>query len=150
VALNDRVCFLPATQTPRFPDRCANCGSPSPQDAVRLGGGRLEYEVPICNNCASQTRRRNAMQKYLLWGGGITAVLVVILLMLLTEGVGRFLALLIGFVFLIPYLISAWLLPVPLALITVEDKIQYEFRDADYASDFAALNEARIGFPNKG
>src|SRR5262249_37482382 len=136
------VC-LPKTHKPVFPDQCAHCGSLKPGSTVPFEVEGLRFAVPICEGCASRIRLREVIQRWLLRGGTIAAfVVVLVVLFWLHPGRsgGKVLAFLIAGACIVPWLAYTWLAPVPLMLLTFEDKVRFEFRSPNYAADFAALN----------
>jgi hypothetical protein len=149
---------LPKMQEPVFPDRCVVCGRPKPDDRVEVGtraigwwtwvfgesGKRFAVQVPACAGCGRRLTSRRRRDMVLIFLFGFAGV-----------GVGDYL---FG---TMPYLARSWLVwgiflvglvsyavwyvvfPPPFGLTAFSDSVNYEFRDRDYAEEFAALNGAR-------
>jgi hypothetical protein len=155
---------LSRSQRPVFPDRCASCGVDHPQltDEASTAAEALydlvlslfssvqsppltsfaTVDVPLCAKCRDPVRRRRRVRQLTHY-----ASLVSILVAMgdvsgwyrLPIGGGP----LIGIT--LAYLVSSevWghYFPLPLELTAVREAVTYKFRDADYAREFAALNE---------
>ncbi len=150
---------LPKSCTPRFPDRCAICGKPSPGDTYRVttrtinsgasattAGPKFSAEAPACRLCRDQMRRH-------IWGR--IAANVVFILGGLGVGIrvisGHHTAFANVILFVICLLclapLIAWRMyhPLPFDITAYPDTVDYEFHDRAYAQEFAALNEDAAG-----
>jgi hypothetical protein len=141
-------------RTPTFPDRCVVCGRASPDGTRRvrtsavgwwsvLGfhGSGFGVEVPACGPCG----RGQARQQWLRFGLGIAAMLAIAGAAVYFLGVNRGpfrKPILLGITLLgmIPFFAwEAWF-PPAFDLTAFNKTVDYEFRDPDYAAEFAGLN----------
>ena len=146
---------LPKSHAPVFPDRCVACGVGSPDDSIRVAtraigwwtvafwhpGRRFTAQVPACTPC----RRRMQRQKWLRLGiGGLFGAVGVGVAVWLLHGqrvpFRQWLALGIALACMLPYLLWEVCFPRPIDLTAYSETVDYEFRDAGYAEEFAALN----------
>jgi hypothetical protein len=147
---------LPRSQTPVFPDRCVACGFPFPEGFIRVGtnsigwwtillwthGTRFSVEVPACETC----RRKMIRQR---WGrltvGGIfvavgVGVAVYVLGSSLRKPFRRWVGLGVALLCMLPWFVWELVFPRPIDLTAFAHSVNYEFRDEDYAEEFAELN----------
>lgn len=146
---------LPKTWRPVFPDRCVACGRESPGGSVRVAtyaigwwtyllwgfGPRFAVDVPACDDC----RRRLIRQRRLRLAVCVVLAAVGIsiasaLLGSLRGLANRWAAMGIALLCLGPWFAWEIFFPRPIDLTAHADSVDYEFRDADYARDFACLN----------
>jgi hypothetical protein len=150
---------LPKTRRPVFPDRCVACGAAGPGDTIRVGtnaigwwtlafwvpGRRFAVDVPACPPCARHLRRQRLLR--LVVGGAVAvagAVVAVALLQWYRGPMRRWLAMGITLVCMLPYILWETFSPPPFGLTAFAETVDYEFRDAGYAAEFAALNGAAV------
>ncbi len=147
---------LPRSHRPLFPNACAACGEPSPNDTLVFYGAlnvsmrlwpprrRFSVEVPLCAGCRGGLvgkRRLARLFSTLFWGtyvafaiwGAITFPRRVDRRLLLFLGV----AIGIG-----PYLLIDFFLAMPVTLEVEGDSISYSFANPEFAAEFTRLNVA--------
>lgn len=146
---------LPKDHPARFPDRCVECGRERPDGVYRASthaigwwtwlfwsrGRRFEVDVPACTGCSARLRRQR-------WGrfavGLVVTIVGVSLAMYLlgtfTSPLRKWLAMGIALLCLLPVVLWESLVPLAIDLTAYSETIDYEFRDAAYAYEFAALN----------
>jgi hypothetical protein len=147
---------LPKAHPPVFPDRCVACGAESPGATYRAGtnaigwwtlafwsfGRRFTVEVPACEPCRSRMRRQRWLQ---LAVNAVVIVAGVAMAGWLLQGnqgpFKRWLMLGIVLVCLVPVFLWETFFPRPFDMTVYSDTVDYEFRDPDYAAEFAALNQ---------
>jgi hypothetical protein len=146
---------LPKARPPVFPDRCVACGAESPSSTYRAGtnaigwwtwvfwtfGRRFTVDVPACEPCCGQMRRQRWLQ--LAVNAVVIAAGVVLAGSLLQWYQGpfkRWLMLGVVLVCLLPVFLWEMFFPRPFDMTAFSDTVDYEFRDPDYAAEFAALN----------
>jgi hypothetical protein len=146
---------LKKSVTPKFPDRCVVCGQPGPDASVTVSthaigwwtwllwihGTRFSINFLACTHCAGSLRR----QLWLRWLVTFALIVAAVLLLfpLLSEFRGaarRWLAMGGVIVALSPWFLWQVFFPPPVDLTAYTDEVDYEFRDQDYAEEFAALN----------
>lgn len=153
---------LPLDQRPEWPSRCVKCGEENPIGffrfrASRVGldqlvtlhvaiGSRPRVEVPACLPCATELRRRRWFRRLALWPAyiaiGVTAFIVLEKLGWMPTGAFRK-WILVGEAVLAITPLFVWdvMHPPTIDATAKGKKLVYEFGAADYASDFAELNE---------
>lgn len=155
--------ILSAGQEPRFPDRCASCQAQSPGDYGTLRGrafhpahlilffflGRVvHYEVPLCPPCQWDQQQVARRRRFTLLLGvglglgsawGLRQVLPPAHLNLALIGAAM--------VALAPPLLWKAFAPPPIELTVERAEVRFEFRDAEYAEEFARLNAPEPGAP---
>lgn len=141
---------------PVFQDRCVACGAGSPGATYRAGtsaigwgtwalgtlGRRHTVEVPACVPCRGRMRRQRWLQ--LAVNAAVIVVGVAVAGSLLQWYQGPFKRwLVMGVVLgcLLPLLVWETFFPRPFDMTAFSDTVDYEFRDPDYAIEFAALNQ---------
>ncbi len=147
---------LPRTQTPVFPDRCVACGVPCPETFIRVGthsigwwtilfwthGARFSVNVPTCEPCRGKMIRqrwvRLAVEAIFVAVG--VSVAVYVLGGSLRGPLKRWLALLIVLLCMLPWFVWELVFPRPIDLTAYAHSVNFEFRDEDYAEEFAELN----------
>jgi len=142
---------------PVFPDRCVACGVAAPGDTIRLGtnvigwwtlafwlpGRRFTVQVPACPPCANRMRRQRRLRLVVGGAAGLAGVAVAVSLLQWYRGpLKRWLALGIALACMLPYFLWEVFSPKPVDLTAFSETVDYEFRDAGYAEEFAALNGA--------
>jgi hypothetical protein len=147
---------LPKGHLPVFPDRCVACGADHPLGVYRTStnaigwwtlafwsfGRRFTVEVPACEPCRNRMRRQRWVQFT------VDAIVIVIgvsaAMSLLQSYHGPFkkwLILGIALLCLLPVVLWETFFPRPFDMTAFTDTVDYEFRDAAYAQEFALLNE---------
>ena len=149
------VC-LPKTRVPEFPKLCVACHAVAPSASVRMFTSAIGWwtaffafgsihrvDVPACKPCAGR-----------LWRGRLFRFLVTILCIGVGIGVAdhfasgmrwrRAIVLVSAFVALLPWIVWQALVPAALDITAYENTVDYDFRDPDYAGEFASLNEGTI------
>lgn len=150
---------LPKSHAPVFPDRCVVCGVHAPGGTLRIGtnaigwwtlalwsfGPRFSVEVPACERCRNR-----------LWRGRVIRVTVITVLALAGAGVALYLlqghqgpwkkwiAMGIALVCVAPAVVWQIFFPPPVDLTAYSKTVDYEFRDPQYALEFAVLNRSAI------
>jgi hypothetical protein len=146
---------LPRTHTPVFPDRCVACGMPCPEGFVRVAthsigwwtivfwthGARFSVEVPACEPCRRQMIRQRWIRSaadvaFAAVGVGIA----IYVLGSLRNPLRRWLGLGIALLCMLPWIVWEFVFPRPIDLTSYAHTVAYEFRDEDYAQEFAELN----------
>lgn len=147
---------LPKAHSPVFPDQCVACGVESPASTYRAGtnaigwwtwvfwafGRRHTVEVPACVPCRGRMVRQRWLR--LAVNFGVIAAGVVVAGSLLQRYQGpfkRWLMLGVVLVCLLPVLLWQTLFPCPFDMTAYSDTVDYQFRDPDYAAEFAVLNQ---------
>lgn len=148
---------LPITHDPIFPDRCVVCLRERPWAGVTLwisnalgvwalSGPRRRVRFPACRRCAWRVR---------LGRLGATGIFLAICVVALgiqrkffpglsgmtAKAVGAGIAVAIG----VPLLLWQIFRAAPVDMTRFGDSLIYEFRDPDYAREFARRNGARTG-----
>jgi hypothetical protein len=102
-------------------------------------------DAPACEWCRDRLRR----QHWLRWA--ISAIIAMIgvgvafwMLQSLKGPLRRWLAMGIALACMSPWLLWEAMFPPALDLTAYTDTVDYEFRDAEYANDFAELNQASL------
>jgi hypothetical protein len=150
---------LPKILTPVFPDRCVACGLPSLGSSIRVTtnaigwwtiafwvhGARFSVDVPSCEPCRRQMIRQKWLRRTV---GGLFVVIGLCVAMSTLGSIrgpfNRWLAMGIALLCMIPYFAWEILLPRPIDLTAYSDTVDYEFRDEEYAMEFASLNQQTI------
>jgi hypothetical protein len=142
---------LSRSQRPVFPDRCVGCGRTQPGATVRVGTGRLasltggngrfSTDAPACPVCRSRIRRQRVLRSVVGGVFGLAGLAAAIAVLGSERFAGRrWVALAIVGIFLLPWLLWEVFSPRRFDVTVAEDTVCYEFRDAAYAREFAALN----------
>ncbi len=146
---------LPKSLRPIFPDRCIACGVDHPDGIYRAGtnaigwwtlvfwsfGPRFSVNVPACRPCRGRMRR----QRWVRLAAGAVFTLIGVgvgsyLLRWYRGPLKKWLILPIALVGLLPFFLWETFFPRPIDLTAYSTTVDYEFADADYAREFAALN----------
>jgi hypothetical protein len=147
---------LPKTLRPTFPDRCVACGLPCPDSTIPVGthaigwwtialwvhGARFSVDVPACEACRRQMVRQRWLRLFVC--GVFVVVGLGVALYVLGSFRGplhRWLAMGIALLCLLPWIAWEIVSPPPIDLTAYSDTVDYEFRDEDYAQEFAMLNQ---------
>lgn len=149
------IVTLPKSRSPVFPDMCISCGASSPGALYRASthavgwwtwllwsfGKKYQAEVPACAPC----RDRMVRQRWLQLGVNVVFIVAGVWTAgwLLAGYQGPFKAWLmmgIALVCLLPLFVWETIFPKPFDMTATAEKVDYEFRDRDYATRFAALN----------
>jgi hypothetical protein len=150
---------LPKTQRPIFPERCVGCGLPDAGASVRVCtnaigwwtialwafGRRFCVDVPVCDSCRRQMLTQKRVRRIVTWGLVIVGVVVAGYLLAAYRGpFKRWLALGIALVCLLPMILWETFVPPPIDLTAFSDTVDYEFRNTEYAAEFASLNNGKL------
>ncbi len=151
---------LPRDHVPVFPDRCCACGRPRPGDVLPVARRRaapwelllpwvwflrrpFRCAAPFCPPCRSDALRQRRI-RLLALVAVVVAAAVVLGPWIKSFGWNRQWTRLLQLGSLAAIVLPIgmwWAIRPPVFDITVtRDGIDYEFRDADYARDFAAAN----------
>jgi hypothetical protein len=139
------------------------CGSNSPGATYRAGTNAIGWwtlafwsfsrwftvEIPACESCRARMRCQRRVQ--LAVNAAVIAAGVVVAGSLLQSYYGpfkRWLILCIVFVCLLPVILWKTFFPQPFDMTAYSATVDYEFRDPDYAAEFAALNQSASGNPD--
>jgi hypothetical protein len=150
---------LPKSVTPTWPRRCVGCGRDDPESTLRLWthsigwwtfafwmfGKPHKVDVPACFACKLAIRRQRWLR--FIVGFAIIMAGVAVGFQLLAAYKGPFkkwLVLLITVGCLLPFILWEVFFPPPVDITAFSETVDYEFRDAGYASEFAQLNRASI------
>ena len=148
---------LPRNHPASFPSVCVRCGEDPANKTVRLWTHTLGWwtwvpwmfgrgfttDVPACASC----RWRIRLQRV---GGLIITLAVAAAFMflvwpyfgdLVARPIRKWVAMGSIFVCLTPYLLWETFFPPSIDITAYSNSIDYEFRDSDYAYEFAALND---------
>jgi hypothetical protein len=149
---------MPKDVAPEFPDRCISCGQIQPNWHFRVCthaigwwtialwsyGKKFCVEVPVCEHCNHDMRRQKRVRTIFTWAFGIVGVCVAfyVLAEYTQTFWGGWLAMAIGLVFLSPVMLWEWHFPPALDLTAYSESVDYDFRDPEYALEFACLNDS--------
>lgn len=162
------VC-LPRDRQPIFPGRCVACGAPGPEATLlvasrglwQAGGnplavfrslrrGAVHVAAPACSGCARAHRRHKALQRIFRWVGMLAIGCTIAFVMrridpAWTEWLGGHveIVLALAFVLLIVVPVES-MIPLAFDIAVHADTVEFEFRDAGLAAEFARLNGAVI------
>ncbi len=147
---------LPRGYEPKFPNRCVVCGNASPGSSTTLStstlswlvaifwwwGRRVKVTAPACKKCGSKLR------SYRHTSTLVTALITILVLTTIWPaieanvplGLRKWAIMGIVFAFCIPYFLFDVFWPVAFDITAYENSIDYEFRESDYAIEFAILN----------
>lgn len=150
---------LPRSQAPKFPDRCVVCGGDSPDTSITvssrsvgwwtwffwLPGWRFAVQAPACGKC----RARFLHQWWSRWLLNVAIVFSAVFLIApwfseWPRPVRKWVALGVVLLAVSPWFLWQLFFPPPLDLTVYTDTVDYEFKDEEYAAEFAALNAPRI------
>ena len=150
---------LPKARTPIFPNRCVVCGQEEPGSFVRVRthaigwwtiafmhwGSSFGASVPACPSCARRFRRQRWLRFAVLAVCVVPAVGAAMYLVGSYRGPFRkWLGVGTAVLFLTPlFLWEAFHAP-SVDLTAYAESVDYEFADAEYAAEFAELNDAKI------
>lgn len=155
---------LPRAATPNFPDRCFVCDRERPGDVLRLTVRRagawdlvlpwlwfvrrpVRIAVPACPPCREgAVRQRRSRTLVLLTCIAVAAAFVFPLVKSwgLSRGWSRLAVLALCALPAVPWVLWITLRPPPIDLTVRGDTVDYEFADADYATDFRAANDGDL------
>jgi hypothetical protein len=146
---------LPKSVLPTFPDRCVACGVEHPEDSYRVGtnaigwwtlaswsfGQRFSVEVPSCGPCRAGMQRQRWARLAVNMACAIVGVGVGFSVLRWYAGpLKKWLVMAVALVCLLPVVLWETLFPRPLDMTAFSETVDYEFRDATYAQEFAKLN----------
>jgi hypothetical protein len=151
----DHVVILPKSQTPVFPELCAVCGSPNPQNHLKCstpfldssnGGPIVHLQVPACMSCAS-TVRGQGLFRVLAWVLLISAAVAILFFLPESWQQNRLVYRLTrGFlIFASVILMLGWsfIFPKHFEFSTTSDSSLYAFKSEEAAAAFKKLNGAK-------
>jgi hypothetical protein len=147
---------IPKDKTPRFPSACVACNAESPGTTLRLythaigwwtalfAFGPLHHvDVPTCKRCkrrllASRALRFLFMCACLVAAMGLTARF--------TEGMEWRKLYVLGAALLavLPWLAVNFFFPAAVDVTAYDKKVEFDFRDDEYAQEFAEMNDANV------
>ena len=146
---------LPKDHEPVFPSRCVRCGEDPLGEQIKLttqsvswlgvlflGGKFFSIQVPACMPCGYRIR----FQRIGSWVA--TLVLVTVCLVLLWPLVSKLVPLafrrwfiaIFAMICILPQIVWEIVFPPAFDFTAFKKSVDYEFRDVDYAAEFAALN----------
>ena len=148
---------LPRNHVARYPDRCVRCEAPSEGKTLRLWthtvgwwtvvlwifGRGFSTRVPACHSCSWKIRAQRL-------GGLLLTIMIAALFLFFVwpylEGavapsLRKWVAMGLILICLAPLFIREVLWPPAICITAFKDSVDYEFRDGDYAEEFAELNE---------
>ncbi len=150
---------LPKGHPPVFPDRCVACGADHPGGTYRAStnaigwwtlafwsfGRRFTVEVPACAPCRARMRRQRWVQFVVNVTVIVIGVSVAISLLHSYHGpLKKWLVLGIALLCLLPVVLWETFFPRPFDMTAFTNTVDYEFRDAAYAEEFAMLNQPPV------
>jgi hypothetical protein len=150
---------LPKTRQPEFPDRCVACGQKEPGNTIRVCtnaigwwtialwafGPRFCVDVPACDGCRHKMLRQRWTRRIITWGSAFVGVAVAMAVLQRHNGpLKRWLALGIALACMSPWFLWEMIFPPPIDLTAYKKNVDYEFRDAAYAQEFASLNDGEL------
>ncbi len=157
---------LPIDHQVEYPDRCVACSLPNPGERFTLKdrsygwlqvlfwwwlGNKYQAEIPVCNMCRGSLVRYHWLSRALFWGGLIVGSALTYWWFTADFKLGKglrflnkFLVIGIFLLGLVPFFIYRIFLPPPVDVNLEGDKAIFDFRDADYAVEFARLNEVAV------
>ena len=150
---------LPLTQRAVFPDRCVRCGNLGPDDTIHvctnaigwwtivlwIFGRRYCVEVPVCYPCGRQMRREKWRERILSWGWAVIGVAIALALFGAYEGPFKiWLIFGVAMLCMTPFFLWETLFPPSIDLTAFSATMDYQFRDNEYANEFADLNGGKV------
>jgi hypothetical protein len=147
---------LPKGCVPQFPDRCVVCGADSPGSTVRLVTGSIGWwtwllwmfssavvvKAPACRPCGRSLHLHRWASIAVV---AVVATLALVWVWPLVEGsvpraVRKWAMMGVALGCVLPYIVFQAFFPPPFDVTAYSESIDYEFRDAELAREFAALN----------
>ena len=148
---------LPRNHTAIYPQRCIRCGDDSVAKTIRLWTHTLGWwtwalwvlgvgfrtDVPVCSRCGWKIR----FQKI---GGVVLTMLIAAAFLtfawpyirdVVPRPFSKWAALIGIFLCLGPYFLWEIIFPPAIDVTAYSESVDYEFRDAEYAMEFAELND---------
>ena len=144
---------------PKFPDRCIACSQDAPGHLLRVSthtiglmtlvtlhwGSRFSAKVPVCRSCARAWRLQAWLRRVVTWTFAIVGVAVAFRVLSSYRGVfRRWIATGIAVACCLPLILWQTFFSPLVDLTAFAETVDYEFRDRDYADEFAALNEEAV------
>ncbi len=146
---------LPKSHSPVFPERCVRCGANSESYSLRIWthsigwwtvlgvfGRGFKVRVPACRGCGLRIRVQRV--------GELIAIFTITILVMFFVGpfldevvpraLRRWVAVGLVVVCMSPWFFWENFFPPYIGMTAYSKSVDYEFRDFDYASDFAELN----------
>ncbi len=145
---------LPRSHVPVFPDRCVFCGQDQPDATATLFADVFDastlllhpgpmhiVQVPACSWCAPRLHRQQLFS-WLLIVTTMIAVGIVLwpLFKMVHHIIFMYLVAAASVVCLLPWAVWQVFFPPRFDVLAYSDSVVYQFLDAEYAAEFAALN----------
>lgn len=140
-----------ATIEPRFPQRCVRCGAEFPDDVFTIitnvvdfqgtlpwYSGRLSARLPACRGCRWLMRLQRWFRGAVLLG--VIALCTWLRFELFGEEVSKLWTAAILVPLAVPYYVWIFVYPPTVEVTAGDDLVIYDFKDAEFARDFEALN----------
>ena len=144
---------LPKDHVPIFPDRCVACGQPAPTEKLHVrdeffgwpwaSKKHIDVAAPVCEWCLGSVRRQRWLRVASLWVGIIGGIALAFWLTWdwhMARLARKLVAVGGAIAGAAPFVLWQIFVPSPFAMTAFVNTVSYEFSDADYARDFAALN----------
>ena len=144
---------------PRFPQRCVRCGKDAPEDtfAVRspvitwwslasflaplfaLFTNTERVEAPACTACAKAMGRVRTGRGALGW-----VLIAIVFALAFTFGVKKWVLVTGVLLAIVPEILLDVFVPQSFDTTVFREHVDYEFRDAEFAAEFAELNGGEV------
>ena len=147
---------LPKPHRARFPDKCVVCGRLSPDSTVRLVTGSIGWwtwllwhfgdivtiKAPACTSCGWRLHLMRLGSLLVTIAGCFVAcwLLWPLIAAYCPRFARKWVVMGLALALLLPYFLYQSLNPHPLDITAHSDSVDYEFRDAGMAYEFAELN----------
>ena len=147
---------LPRTYSARFPSRCVRCGDDPADGTERLWTHTLGWwtwvlwayghgfviHVPACAGCGWRIRFHRVGGTFLTMAVAAACVYFVwpYLDDFIARAMRKWVAMGLIIICLVPYFLWETFFPPAVDITAYSESVDYEFRHADYAREFAALN----------
>lgn len=154
-----RFITLPSDTPPSFPGRCPACGDSSPAEidvatarAFHPGhlvlcffmGRKMRLEIPYCTQCLWTVQRHRRWRSLTCLAGVVAAIALAAYVRRWVPSAHQNLVYVgAAFVALTPAFLWRGFAQPPVEATIEPDGIRFEFRDADYAGEFAGQNGLR-------
>jgi hypothetical protein len=148
---------LPKSHKARFPNKCVVCGRPSPESTVRLITGSIgpwtwllwhfgtpfTVKAPACTVCGWRLQVLRLTSLLVTIGACVVAIVVVWPMVSdrVPRAARKWIVMGIALISLSPYFLYHTFFPPPFDITAYGDSVDYEFRNADLACEFAELNQ---------
>ena len=144
---------------PRFPDRCVVCGRESPGHHMEVRDYEFKwwmtffwwmhwsraYSVvaPICPACHRKYRREVWIRRIITWAYiAVACVVAFPMFEMFPRWIRKYAAMGVVLVLFLPFAIVSVVYPLPFEVEVDGKNVEFKFRRADYAEEFAELNLA--------